>query len=204
MTEFVVYVDSNNRNQTYFPNSNTFTLYLTSPITNISKVELLSAMLPSIQNSQYITLDITELRTPTHMIADALTTNTLIATPTANAFSGSFATLPVKPGNIVYNPSYVIETVYPSRIEKLDRLTITWRQPNNGKVFIDGTTDMGRTMFLLKFTTIPVPTADDVIRDVSLPDPVNWDSGERRKMIIIAVVALGGLFIIMSMKHRHA
>ena len=99
--DYIVYADSNNRNQALFPNSNSYTLYLTTPIQNITTVEVLSAMLPNVYSSQYLTLDITELRTPRNLVADALTiaetysTNSgntsaihNISVPTANAFYG--------------------------------------------------------------------------------------------------------------------
>jgi len=238
--DYTVYVDSNNRNQTLYPNSNSYTLFLTSPITNITKVEVLSAMLPNVYSSQYITLDIAELRTPRNLMADALTTADTYPTnagntsaihnlwvPTANAFYGSFATIPIKssggPGAVysntttfsntnvsvnleMYNANYRILQEYPSRIEKIDRLTITWRQPNNGNVFIDNNfspaIDMGRNMFILRFVTVHVP--EEPVRPPSLPPPVPWDSGDDRnkQMLIVAGVALLGLLIIISVKAR--
>jgi len=217
--DYTVYVDSDNRNQTLFPNSNSFTLYLTTPIQNIIKVEVLSAMLPNVYSSQYLTLDITELRTPRNLIADAL----VKTVPTANAFYGSFATIPVKTstnafGNIYsssnvvnngefYNANYRILQDFPSRIDKLDRLTITWRQPNNGNVFVDNNfsppIDLGRNMFILRFKTVHVPD-EDPSRPLSLPQPVPWDSGNDQKMqiILIAGAALLGLLIIISVKAR--
>lgn len=222
--DYTVYVDSNNRNQTLFPNSNSYTLYLTTPIQNIIKVEVLSAMLPNVYSSQYLTLDITELRTPRNLIADAL----VKTVPTANAFYGSFATIPVKvaggalalysnvgnPSNAIvttntefYNANYRILQDFPSRIDKLDRLTITWRQPNNGNVFIDNNfspaVDIGRNMFILRFKTVHVPD-EDPNRPLSLPQPVPWDSGNDQKMqiILIAGAALLGLLIIISVKAR--
>jgi len=222
--DYTVYVDSNNRNQTLFPNSNSYTLYLTTPIQNIIKVEVLSAMLPNVYSSQYLTLDITELRTPRNLIADAL----VKTVPTANAFYGSFATIPVKvaggalalysnvgnPSNAIvttntefYNANYRILQDFPSRIDKLDRLTITGRQPNNGNVFIDNNfspaVDLGRNMFILRFKTVHVPD-EDPNRPLSLPQPVPWDSGNDQKMqiILIAGAALLGLLIIISVKAR--
>lgn len=207
MTDYLVYADSDNRNQTQFPNSNNYTLYLTNPIKNIDKVEVLTAMLPGMSNSSFITLDILELRTPTNLTADQLilsdSSNILI--PSANAFYGSFATIPVKvSGNDeFYNANYRISVSYPSRIDKLDRLTISWRQPNNGKVFSnpDGT-DLGRNMFLLRFETIMVPTEPE--RPLSLPPPVGWDgvNSEQRKLYIILAIAFVGMMIIISIKNR--
>jgi hypothetical protein len=198
--EYIVYVDSNNRNQDLWPNANNFTLYLTTPILNITEVELVSAQLPTLAASQFVTLDIAELRTPTHLCADALNLSgekSNIATPTSNAFDGSFATIPIKISGDAefYNANYRISTQYPARIDKLDRLTISWRQPNSGVLL-----DSGRNMFLLKFKTVRVPEEPE--RPDSLPPPVAWDSGDQTKMLIIGGVAIVGLLIIISVKNR--
>lgn len=204
MQEVVVYVDSNNRDQTLFPNSNNYTLYLTTPIRNVSKVELLTAMLPGMNTSQFITLDILELRTPNHLTASALNARGIgnLLVPTSNAFGGSFATIPIKvQGNDeFYNANYRISTEYPARIDKIDRLTVTWRQPNNGSVFYDATgVDLGRNMFLLRFETEHVVKVPD--RPPSLPVPVPWDgTGERQKLMLLAGLALLGLLVIVSLR----
>ena len=228
MTNFTVYVDSNNRNQNLYPNSNSFVLYLTQPIINVTKVELLTAMLPNVFTSQFLTLDITELRTPRNLVADRLSnvgTNNLMV-PSSNAFYGSFATIPVKVSggaaalalsNTIspvansiavntefYNANYRIWQEYPARIDKIDRLSVTWRQPNNGAVFVDSNfspaIDLGRNMFVLRFETTDVPMNPE--RPLDLPDPVPWDSGERTRLVVLIAVALGGLLIITSLRGR--
>ena len=214
--DYVVYVDSNNRNQTLYQNSNSYTLYLSTPIRNISKVEVLSAMLPNVFSSQYLTLDINELRSTQTLVASALvTTANSLSVPNSNAFSGAFAFVPVKAAialasntqtfsntsftynNEFYSQNYKIFTEYPSRIDSLDRLTISWRNAGNGSLFYDSVLgrDLGRNMFLLRFETIMVP--DEPERPVSLPEPVPWDSGEKTKMYIIFAVALLGLILIV-------
>jgi len=214
--DYVVYVDSNNRNQTLYQNSNSYTLYLSTPIRNISKVEVLSAMLPNVFSSQYLTLDIAELRSTQTLVASALvTTANSLSVPNSNAFSGAFAFVPVKAAialasntqtfsntsftynNEFYSQNYKIFTEYPSRIDSLDRLTISWRNAGNGSLFYDSVLgrDLGRNMFLLRFETIMVP--DEPERPVSLPEPVPWDSGEKTKMYIIFAVALLGLILIV-------
>lgn len=214
--DYVVYVDSNNRNQTLYQNSNSYTLYLSTPIRNISKVEVLSAMLPNVFSSQYLTLDIVELRSTQTLVASALgTTGNSMSVPNSNAFSGAFAFVPVKAAialasntqtfsntsftynNEFYSQNYKISTEYPSRIDSIDRLTISWRNAGNGSLFYDSDLgrDLGRNMFLLRFETIMVPEEPD--RPASLPEPVPWDSGEKTKMYIIFVVALLGLLLVI-------
>jgi hypothetical protein len=192
--EYLVYVDSNNRDQGLWPNSNSYQLHLTTPILNITKVELVSAMLPELAASQFVTLDISELRTPRHLTADALIDSEV---PTSNAFGGSFATIPIKISGQAefYNANYRISTEYPSRIDKLDRLTINWRQPNSGLGVI-----AGRNMFLLKFETVkPILEPE---RPISLPEPVEWEKIDQTKLLIVIGIALAGLFIIISLRSR--
>lgn len=228
---YIVYVDSNNRNQSVFPNSNSYTLYFTKPIINVSKVELVSAMFPDVYSSQYLTLDIQELRTPSTLVASALTTadtyETLgntgaihnLSVPNSNAFDGSFAIVPVKAAtalasnlitfantsfiynNEFYSQSYKISVEYPSRIDKIDRLTITWRQTNSGSVFYDSllNRDLGRNMFILKFDSVQVPEEPE--RPPSLPDPVPLDNSlEKMKTTIIIAVAILGLLLIIFVR----
>jgi len=195
-----VYVDSNNRDQNLWSASNLYTLHLTTPILNITEVELVSAQLPDLAASQFVTLDIAELRTPTHLCADALNLSgarSNIATPTSNAFDGSFATIPIKISGAAefYNANYRISTKYPARIDKLDRLTISWRQPNSGALL-----NAGRNMFLLKFKTVRVPEEPE--RPESLPPPIAWDNGDQTKMLIVGGIAIAGLLIIISVKNR--
>lgn len=192
--DYIVYVDSHNRNQTLWPNPNVYTLHLTTPILNISEVELVSAQLPSLGGSQFVTLDILELKSTTHLTADALQLRGNVATATSNTFDGSFATIPIKISGDAefYNANYRISTKYISHIDKLDRLTISWRQPNNGTLL-----DCGRNMFLLKFKS-EMYDIDDTSN--SLPKPVEWDSGDKMKLYIIAAVALLGLVFILLVK----
>jgi hypothetical protein len=179
-------------------------------------------MLPDVYSSQYITLDIQELRTPLNLVADALATTGKVSVPTSNAFYGSYAILPVKAAtslasnavtfsntsftynNEFFGATYKISTEYPSRIDSIDRLTVTWRQPNNGNIFADSNfdppRDLGRNMFLLKFTSILVP--EDPERPVSLPDPVPWNSGTDMNKYVVIAVAILALFIVVLARKK--
>lgn len=204
--EYTIYVDSNNRDSSLYPNSNNYTLFLTTPIKNISKVELLTGMVPALVSSSFLTLDILELRTPRNLIADRLVKSTSnIMAPSSNAFYGSFATIPIKvsASDEFYNANYRISMEYPSLIDKLERLTVTWRQPNNGSIFVNSdNTDMGRNMFLLRFETVLVPEEPE--RAESLPEPVKWEGtrGKEYKLYVVFAAAFIGIFIILSIKNR--
>jgi hypothetical protein len=222
--DYVVYVDSNNRDLNLFPNSNSYTVYLTTPLRNISKVEVLSVMTPNVYSSQYLTLDIQELRSTQTLVASALAINSKTpGVPNSNAFYGSFAFVPIKAAtslasniqtfantsfvynNEFYSQNYKISTEYPSRIDKLDRLTISWRNAGNGALFYDSTLnrDLGRNMFLLRFETIMVPEEPE--RLPSIPDPVPLDgalwlsSAEQYKnLVLVAAIVLGLIIVIFA------
>jgi hypothetical protein len=201
--DYIVYVDSNNRNQTLYPNSNNFTLYLTQPIINISNVEVLSAMLPSMNTSQFITLDILEFRTPRTIVADQIINTNNVSVPSSNAFYGSFGIIPIRVngGTEFYNQNYRVKQDYPSRIDKIDRLTVSWRQPNSSKLYYDSSGyDLGRTMFLLRIQTEFVPVEPE--RPLELPAPVPWagDYDEKKKIMIVGLI---GLIIIISFKNSN-
>jgi len=61
-----IHVDSRNRDTTLYPFSNTYTVFLNTPITNVTRVDLVSAIVtnPFSTGNAFIWLDITELRTP--------------------------------------------------------------------------------------------------------------------------------------------
>jgi hypothetical protein len=70
-----IHVDSRNRDSALFPFSNTYTVFLNTPITNVTRVDLVSAIVtnPFSTGNAFIWLDITELRTPSTYDARKLT-----------------------------------------------------------------------------------------------------------------------------------
>ena len=81
-----IHVDSRNRDTTLFPFSNTYTVFLNKPITNVTRVDLVSAIVsnPFSTGNAFIWLDITELRTPSTYDARKLTLTNVgpLASPT--------------------------------------------------------------------------------------------------------------------------
>lgn len=81
-----IHVDSRSRDTTLYPGANVYTVFLNKPITNITRVDLVSAQVVNpFTTNCYIWLDVTELRTPLTYDARKLQlTNTLgLSTPIA-------------------------------------------------------------------------------------------------------------------------
>ena len=152
MTFIHVYASSASRDTGLYPNGNNYVLHMTTPVRDISKVELLYAFLPNMNTIPAVFLDISELRTPFNIDAKSITST--------NTFSGqnmarSFAMIPTdfSGTNIVkqFNKSdfdWAVE--YPTPIRKLDRLTIKWTD-QSGSVVVFPTND---NSCLLRFHTI--------------------------------------------------
>jgi len=184
-------VDSENRNKTLFPMANSYVVYLTNPIRNVTRVELISAMLPDILTSQYVTLDITELRTPYNQSATDKASN-------CSTVNGAFAIVPIKVSATTdfYSQNYLISVDYPSRIDLLDKLTINWYSPDGASL-----PDVDPNKFILRIHTEKVPVDPD--RPESLPEPVPWNGGPDHQfvfMILAGILVVGLLFISLVRK----
>lgn len=83
-----IHVDSRSRDTTLYPFSNSYTVFLNKPITNVTRVDLVSAIVTnpftSGTSNAYLWLDITELRTPSTYTASKLTLTNVgpLASPT--------------------------------------------------------------------------------------------------------------------------
>jgi len=201
-TEHVIFVDSATRDTTLYPNANSYVTYLTTPLRNISRVELVSAMLPSLSTSTYLTLDITELRTPTHQNTNKILTKSagsgVTSLTTSSGANGSFATLPVKVSGTTefYGQNYLIKVEFPARIDSLDKLTINWTYPDGSGI---ASSTLGAHQFLLRFHCVLVPETPE--RPESLPEPVEWKENSQKEFYILALIMIAGLIlIIMSRK----
>lgn len=188
----VIYVDSENRDKTLYPVASSYTVFLTNPIRNIKRVELVSAMLPDVATSQYVTLDITELRTPFHQSATDKASN-------CSAINGAFALVPIKVSATTdfYSQNYMISVEYPSRIDLVDKLTINWYSPDGAAL-----PDVDPNKFILRFHTEKVPVEPD--RPESLPAPVPWEGGPDHQFVfmILAGILVIGLLVISLVRKK--
>lgn len=194
---YLIYADSAYRNTATYVNSNTWTLHLTNPIRNISRVELVSAFVntASLSNS-FCFLDILELRTPFHGDARKLGPG---GVPSGNTASGSFAMIPldVAPGAIKFykeSGDFKIEGVYPSRIDRLDRLTVSWLDIQ-GRPLI-GLNETTGTGFLLRCHVSDVKIEKSILN--KLPEPVPLDGGPN--MVLIGALLVTGLLVILFVR----
>jgi hypothetical protein len=197
MTSHLVYADSAYRNASLYPNSNSYTLFLTNPIRNVSRVELVSAFInTSGLSNTYVFLDVAELRTPFHQDARKMSNQ---ASVSGNTAVYSFAQIPldVTPGSIkVFKESadYKVEAEYPSRIDRLSQLTVNW--VNNQGQTVSGLNDTTGTGFILRVFTKNVKIEKSILND--LPPPVPWDAGPN---VHLAAALLGaGLLAILFVR----
>ncbi len=197
MAPYIVYADSAYRNTVSYVNSNTWTLHLTNPIRNISRVELVSAFINTAGiSNNFCFLDILELRTPFNGDARKLGPGGVAS---GNTASGSFATIPldVATNTVKYFKEmndYKIEAHYPSRIDSLDRLTVSWLGLNGRP--LSGLNDTTGNGFILRCHTSDVKMETSILND--LPPPVPLDGGPN--MVLIGALLAAGLLVILFVR----
>lgn len=198
MSPHIVYADSVYRNTKLYANSNTYTLFLTNPIRNVSRVELVSAFInTSGLSNTYVFLDVAELRTPFHQDARQVGATSGVS---GNTATYSFAQIPldVAAGTVkVFKESadYRIEASYPSRIDRLSQLTISWVN-NQGQV-VKGLNDTTGTGFMLRIHTADVRMEKSILNN--LPPPVPWDGGTNN--MLVGALLLAGLVAILFVRN---
>jgi hypothetical protein len=158
----------------------------------------------SLEMNDYVWLDIEEFRTPFTTDARQLTLNPQgVYTTTSNTSARSFAIIPmdVPSGGIKSfkeAADYPVYVSFPSRLDSLDRLTISWLDRNGKPLDFHG---LDVNSFTLRLHTVHVP--DQVERPVSLPPPVPFEK-ENQKIVWGAFLALviGLMLIILTGKKK--
>ena len=130
---------------------------------------VVSSNIVSLEMNDYIWLDIEEFRTPFTTDARKLVLNPQgVYTTTSNTSARSFAIIPmdVPSGGIKSfkeETDYHVNVTFPSRLDSLDRLTISWLDRNGKPLDFHG---LDVNSFTLRLHTVYVP--DEVERPVSL------------------------------------
>jgi hypothetical protein len=147
MTQRTLYVDSTYRDVTLYPNGSEFTLHLADPVKNISRVDLVAACVPHAASaSDFIFLDILELRTPDTMCAQALP---FAGSSARSSFGLIQMDVPVGAVKSFKEQSdFRMSATYPQPIDTLSRLTIKWLDAS-GKPL-----DLQDNSFVLRLHTV--------------------------------------------------
>jgi len=126
-----------------------------------------------------------------------------VYTTTSNTSARSFAIIPmdVPSGGIKSFKEafdYPVHVTFPSRLDSLDRLTISWLDRNGTPLDFHG---LDINSFTLRLHTVHVPV--EVERPVSLPPPVPYEK-ENQKIVWGAMLALviGLMLIILAGKKK--
>lgn len=127
--------------------SNSFTVFLATPLINVSRAKLLSAY-SNVTTGPYIFLDIQELRRPIGLLTSNTNTATGNNIPRMTESMSAFAV--VQTGNVYFNSSssYDIIVEYPTPIDKIDRLTVRYLDINSNLVPITN------PAFILQFESV--------------------------------------------------
>jgi hypothetical protein len=165
---------------------------------------VVSSNIVSLEINDYIWLDIEEFRTPFTADARKLVLNPQgVYTTTSNTSARSFAVIPLDvPSGVIKAfkeyTDYPVHVKFPSRLDSLDRLTISWLDRNGNPLDFRG---LDVNSFTLRLHTVHVP--DEVERPVSLPPPVPFEK-DNQKIVWGATLALfiGLMLIILAGKKK--
>jgi hypothetical protein len=170
-----------------------------SNTTLTGKYYLKSSNVADFTTNEFLFLDIMELRNQKLNLGSKITGNTFVNTQASHAFGP--VTLDVISGSIKTfkeNGDYALAIDYPHVVEKLTRLTVTWRDINGNPVIFNGANN---NSFMLRVTRTDVPP--NVDRDSKLPIPVPWDGGTiNNPKVIIMIALVVGLVMILLMKRK--
>lgn len=165
---------------------------------------VVSSNIVSLEMNDYVWLDVEEFRTPLTTDARKLILNPQgVYTTTGNTSARSFAIIPldVPSGGIKAfkeETDYRVSVVFPSRLDSLDRLTVSWLDRDGVPLNFRG---LDTNSFTLRVYTVHVPVTPE--RPVSLPPPVPFEK-DNQKIVWGATLALviGLIIIILIGKKR--
>ena len=165
---------------------------------------IVSSNIVSLEVNDYIWLDIEEFRTSLTTDARKLVLNPQgVYTTTSNTSARSFAIIPldVPSGGIKAfkeETDYRVSVEFPSYLDSLDRLTISWLDRDGVPLDFRG---LDTNSFTLRLHTVHIPVTPE--RPVSLPPPVPFGK-DNQKIVWGATLALviGLMLIILAGKKK--
>jgi hypothetical protein len=165
---------------------------------------IVSSNIVSLEVNDYIWLDIEEFRTSLTTDARKLVLNPQgVYTTTSNTSARSFAIIPldVPSGGIKAfkeETDYRVSVEFPSYLDSLDRLTISWLDRDGVPLNFRG---LDTNSFTLRLHTVHIPVTPE--RPVSLPPPVPFEK-DNQTIVWGATLALviGLMLIILAGKKK--
>ena len=164
-----------------------------------------STSVVDINMTESVWLDISEFRTPLTLDARRLVArDSGQVTTEGNTAATSFALIPMDVNSGTFKSfkeesDYHVSVQFPSRIDSLERLTVTWRDRYGVPLIFNG---LETNSFVIRVHTVIVPSEPE--RPESLPVPVGEGIFHDKQKVFAAVTMalVAGLIIIMLMARR--
>lgn len=163
-----------------------------------------SASVINMSVNEYVWLDITEFRTPLTLDARQLTQQAWGQVTTSGSTAAtSFALIPMDVVSGSYksfkeNSDYRISVEFPSRIDSIERLTVTWRDRYGNPLNFNG---LDINSFGIRVHTV-VPSEPERIESVPAPVREGLFQDKQKAFVIVSVVLVVGLVVILLMARR--
>lgn len=154
--------------------------------------------------NEYVWLDIAEFRTPLTLDARQLTKQAWGQVTTSGSTAAtSFALIPLDVISGSYksfkeNSDYRISVEFPSRIDSLERLTVTWRDRYGNPLNFNG---LDTNSFGIRVHTV-LPSESERIESVPAPVQEGLFQDKQKVAMFVSIVLVVGLVLIMLMARR--
>lgn len=164
-----------------------------------------SASVINLSINEYVWLDIAEFRTPLTLDARQLTQQAWGQVTTSGSTAAtSFALVPMDVisgsfKSFKENSDYRISVEFPSRIDSLERLTVTWRDRYGEPLNFNG---LDVNSFGIRVHTVVVPSEPERIESVPKPVQEGLFQDRQKAFMIVSIVLVVGLVLIVLMARR--
>ena len=164
-----------------------------------------SASVINLSINEYVWLDIAEFRTPLTLDARQLTQQAWGQVTTSGSTAAtSFALIPMDVNSGSFksfkeNSDYRVSVEFPSRIDSIERLTVTWRDRYGNPLIFNG---LDTNSFGIRVHTVVVPSEPERIESVPKPVQEGLFQDRQKAFMMVAMVLVLGLVLIVLMARR--
>lgn len=155
--------------------------------------------------NEYIWLDIAEFRTPLTVDARQLTKQAWGQVTTSGSTAAtSFALVPMDVSSGCFksfkeNSDYRVSVEFPSRIDSIERLTVTWRDRYGAPLIFNG---LDTNSFGIRVHTVVAPSEPERIESVPKPVQEGMFQDRQKAFMMVSIVLVLGLVLIVLMARR--